>query len=182
MLDCHINTWLLKPCKIMRKKMKDLTVGHVFLLEACKSPFLRGGNITLHDMALLVLLCSLDFADAVDFLMQPEKKIFNKVSAWGYWCRLFRVDFEEAQQQCVEYVNAYTDMPEMWKDKDEKKNTSALPFSLKIAWTLMAKMTEAQAWNCQFSRALAYYTAEAEYNGQRFVTEEQKKIIDKEDR
>jgi len=177
MQQCHQNIWLIEPLNILLKKMQDLTVGHVYLLEALESPFLTGADVDMADLVTAVMVCSKPFDEARKFLMLPESKLFKICSRWGFWCRIKRVDIPDAIEQMRDYISEYTNMPEMWEDPDSKPQASSLPRSVKIVWCLMSKMSEREAWDCQFSRALAYMTAELEYNGSRFVTEEQAKVI-----
>ena len=76
------------------------------------------------------------------------------------------------------YVSAYTEMPEPWVDKGKTQKQSAVPFTIRLAWSLMQRLSEGEAWNCPMSRALGYYSAEAEFNGTEFVSEQQLKLIE----
>lgn len=178
MFPCHQAAWLIAPGKVLRKKLQDFSVGHAFLLEAMESPFIVGGNIGFDDLVVAALLCSLPFRKANRFLLLPPSLISKKVMRWGWICRMFGFDLSVEAKKMQDYVSAYMEMPEVWQEKNKPGKKSAMPFTIRLVWCLMTKMTEDEAWNCPMSRALAYYSAEAEHNGTEFVSEEQKKIIE----
>ena len=178
MFSCHQAVWLIKPGRVLYKKLQDFTVGHAFLLEAMDSPFMKGGKITIFDLAVAVLLCSMPFRKARAILQRPPYFLSRLATRWGLYCRLRGFKIGDEIQKFMDYISAYTEMPEIWVDKKKKGKKSAVPFSLRLAWTLMSKMDEEEAWNCPLVRALGYYTAEAEFNGAEFVTEEQDKLIE----
>lgn len=177
MYPCHQAMWMIKPGTVLRKRLKDFSVGHAFLLEAIESPFILGGNATLSDLATAVLICSLPFKKACQYLMSPLNKILRDVQRWAWWCSLWRLDLANEMDAFKTYISAYHDMPDAYRKRGQKRYRSALPESVRVAWCLMERMSEYDAWNCPMSRALTYFTAQAEYNGQEFVTEEEHKKV-----
>lgn len=173
MFPCHQAMWLIKPGVVLRKKLQGFSLGHAFLLEAMESPFMRGGNITLGDLAVAVLVCSMPFAKARKYLMRPASKLQRDAEWWGFWCRLRGFDFLTEVEKFKDYIGAYSEFPDAYHKQATKRHKTALPQSIRLAWCLMGKMPEADVWACPMSRALAYYTAEAEFNGQEFMTEEE---------
>ena len=105
--------------------------------------------------------------------MLPLSKIKRDCKRWGFWCRILGLDIEAEMEKMHDYISAYYDMVEPYKKKGSKTHQTALPESIRVAWCLMERMTEQEAWNCPMARALAYYTAQAEYNGQEFMTEKE---------
>jgi len=99
------------------------------------------------------------------------------VQRWALWCRFCRLDADEEMAAFKNYISAYVDSPEPWKKQGKASKESAIPLSIRMAWVLMERMTEDEAWNCPMSRALGYYTAYAEYNGQEFMTEAQARKV-----
>ena len=178
MFPCHQSMWLISPGVVLHKKLQDFTVGHAYLLEALESPFIAGGEVGVDDLVVAVLVCSMPFTKARKYLMQPPLLIARRATWWGWWCRLRGLDVDASVEAFKDYVSAYTDMPEAWVDKSKQSKSSAVPFTIRLAWAMMAKMDEAQAWDCPMARALGYYSAEAEYNGTEFVSEHQLKIIE----
>jgi len=171
MFPCHQAMWLIRPGVILRKKMQDFTVGHAFLLEALESPFMLGGMVHFNDLVVAALICSMPFSKAREYLMRPLFKMQRDVQRWALWCRFCRLDADEEMAAFKNYISAYVDSPEPWKKQGKASKESAIPLSIRMAWVLMERMTEDEAWNCPMSRALGYYTAYAEYNGQEFMTE-----------
>ena len=177
MFPCHQAMWLIRPGRVLRKNLRDFSLGHAYLLEALESPFMVGGRVGLGDLAVAVLVCSQTFSKAREFLMLPPPLLIKKANHWGWWCRLLRTDMDAEMEKFKDYMNAYTETPDAYEDDKKKGNESTIPTSARIAWTLMERMTEQEAWNCPMSRALAYYTTQAEYNGQQFFTENQERRL-----
>ena len=179
MFPCHQAMWLIRPGKVLRRKLQDFTVGHAYLLEALESPFMLGGRVAFYDLVVAVLVCSMPFVKARKYLMRPLSKIRRDAERWGFACRVrgFKMDAEIAEFK--NYICAYHDMAEPYEKQGGKKSKTALPESVRVAWCLMDRMSEDEAWNCPMSRALTYYTAMAEFNGQEFMTEKEwKKVSD----
>jgi len=130
-----------------------------------------GGKVGLGDLAVAVLICSKSFQDARRFLMLPPPLLVKKANWWGWWCRLLGTKMEHEMEGFKEYINAYTETPDAFKKEGEKVRGSAVPMPVRVAWLLMDRMTEEEAWNCPMSRAMAYFTSEAECKGQDFVLE-----------
>jgi len=163
--------WLIRPGKVLRKKLRDFSLGHAYLLEALESPFMVGGKVGLGDLAVAVLICSKSFQDARRFLMLPPPLLVKKAERFGWRCRLFGVKLDDEMEGFKEYITAYTETPDAFTKEGEKVRGSSVPLSVRIAWQLMDRMTEEEAWNCPMSRALTYFTSEAECKGQDFVLE-----------
>ena len=140
-------------------------------MEALESPFMVGGKVGLGDLAVAVLVCSKTFAKAREFLMLPPPLLAKKAERFGLLCRLRGVKVDHEMAEFKNYITAYTEMPDAFKKKGQKKVDSAVPMSVSVAWLLMERMSEEEAWNCPMSRALAYFTSQAEYNGTEFLAE-----------
>ena len=103
MYPCHQAMWLIKPGKVLRKRLRDFSLGHAYLLEALESPFMVGGKVGLGDLAVAVLVCSKTFAKAREFLMLPPPSIVKHAERWGFWCRLLGVKLDREMEQFKEY-------------------------------------------------------------------------------
>ena len=95
----------------------------------------------------------------------------EKANRFGWWCRLFGVKLDDEMAGFKEYITAYTETPDAFKKEGEKARGSAVPMPVRVAWLLMDRMTEEEAWNCPMTRAMAYFTSESECKGQDFVLE-----------
>jgi len=179
MLACHQGAWLIRPGKVLHKRLQDFTVGHTYLLQAMESPFIQGGSADLLDLVSAVLVCSMPFDKACTFLMQPIDNIARAAARWGFWCRLRGYTLDEEMQKFRAYIGAYTEMPDVYEDKNNfKRRESALPFGIRLAWLLMERMSEREAWNCPLSRALTYWQVDAESKGTDFESEEHIKVLE----
>jgi len=177
MFPCHQAMWLISPGRVLRKNLRDFSLGHAYLLEALESPFMVGGKVGLGDLAVAVLLCSKSFQDARKYLMLPPPLMMKQANRWGWWCRLWGLDFKDEEEKFKDYMRAYTEMPDPFIDESESVAGSAVPMSIRVAWMLMERMSEEDAWNCPMSRGLAYFTSNAEHNGQQFFTEDQERKL-----
>jgi len=165
--------WLISPGVVLHKKLQDFTVGHAFLLDAIESPFMVGGKLGLGDLVVAALLCSKSFQDAKKYLLQPPPLLMKKAERWGWWCRLRGFNEVEEIVKFKEYIAAYTEMADPYTKPGAKTQRSAMPMAVRVAWCLMERMTEEDAWNCPMSRALTYFTAMAECGGTEFATEQE---------
>jgi len=177
MLPCYTNAWLLKPGNVMGKRMRELSVGHFYLLEASDSPFVHGGQVLLSDLVFATMICSMPFKAARDILFADPQKLLRKGRWWGMIFSFKRYDLQQETDAFMNYWKAYTEMPERWQDTDKKAKTSAIPWSLRLAWLLMERMPEDKAWDMPMPRACSYYACWAEANGVDFVSEDHLRVI-----
>jgi hypothetical protein len=170
MLDCHVNAFLIKPGRVLGRKLKPLTLAHYWLLEAVESPYVCGMAPTYKDTVFAVFLLSMRPPTARWMLMRPRlmRLVF---STWGHFNKSLNIVGDMRAFQ--EYWDAYTARPNAYESAG-KSRASCLPTSIKLAWALMGKVGERRAWSLPLPLALAYYTAEAEWNGTEYVTEHDK--------
>jgi hypothetical protein len=170
MLDCHVNAFLIVPGRVLGRKLRHLTLRHLWLLEAADSPYAFRAPPAYSDTVFAVFLLSLPFPVARWVLMHP------RVMAWwvSLWARRHKgIDIAGDMASFADYWDTYTAQAEVWEAKGAL-HRSCLPSSVKIAWAIMGKVSERRAWSMPLPLAMAYFTAEAEFNGQEFKTEHQK--------
>jgi len=176
MFDFHQSIWLMKPLSVMGRHLHDLTVGHVFLLEAMDSPFFCGGILHEEDVLVASLICTMSF-DEAKAIMMDTKRLVKKCEWWGFFCRIKGIKIEDEVPKLRDYITSYTAFAEPWVDKDKPVKKSAIPFSVRLAWLLMDRMSEHEAWNLPMCRAMAYYEAFCEANGVEFLSQDQDNVI-----
>lgn len=171
MLDCHVSARLIRPGRVMGRRLHHPTLAHYWLLEAVDSPYPFGRQATYSECVFACLICSLP-AWAGRWLVMRPVLLRAALAAWRvrlFWRPLnpFR---EMAEFQA--YWTAYSAMPEpIIKARESAGEPSCLPSSVNIAWAIMDKVGEARAWSMPLPLALCYFTAESERNGRTYRTE-----------
>lgn len=170
MLDCHINAFLIKPGRVMGRKLRPLTLAHLWILEAVDSPYAYNAPATYTDTAFAVFIVSLPASIGRWLIMHPAAMR----RAFALWGRLHRAgDPQDEVEAFGAYWKAYTAMPDRWPSTAGKSRPSCLPSSVNIAWSIMGKIGEKAAWSMPLPRALMYLVAEGEVNGAEYKTESQ---------
>ena len=170
MLDCHVNAFLIKPGLVLGRKLRHLTLRHLWLLEAVDSPYAFRAPPAYSDTVFAVFLLSVPFAVARWLLMHPRIMAWI-FAAWGR--RNQSMDHAADMAAFADYFDTYTAQADPYETKGAGRR-SCLTSSVKIAWAIMGKVGERRAWSMPLPLAMTYFTAECEFNGQDFVTEHQK--------
>jgi hypothetical protein len=145
--------------RIYGLRMRPLSLGHAFALEALSSPFYHGQLGSEQELRLAAWIC------AHDPLMVP------RASGWRYWAWNLATkyfDFDQQVSRWVVYSADYVAPPQMWskvKTKEEIKQ-SRIPGAISSVVRLMRLgMTEKQAWATPVGAATwyeaAYFESEA---------------------
>lgn len=177
MLPCHINAFLIKPGRVMGRKLRPLTLAHLWILEAIDSPYVSHSTRTFRDTVTASFIASHDPRLMRWLIMHP----------WAYklamrvWTYLYKGhDIKAAMDDFEAYWQAYTNMPTSWSSKGGSSRESCLPQSISMAWALIGRVGERRAWSMPLPLALSYIVAESEFNGAEYVTEDQKSRVSKE--
>jgi hypothetical protein len=183
MYEWQANAFLLRPGRVLEKDLHPFTVGHAFLLESIRSPYFYGGKRTKEDLLIAVLICSQSFEDACVFIVQPPEDLKKQVKKWGKAASASRIGVDFDGSQFEKYIQEYSRMPDRWIDPDPVKAMkacdSAFPSTMRLAWNLMSHgVSEKDAYNMPYNRALQYYGIESESNGGRYVTDEEDAVIE----
>lgn len=136
-------------------RMRPLSLGHAFTLEAVGSPLYAGQRGTESDLRLAAWLCSREpFAQL--------KCSGLKHSLWK-WASA-KLDFETETARWKNYVSDYCAPPQLWrKAQAEGVETSKVPSSIATAVRLMQMgMSEREAWSTPVGIASWYEAASFE--------------------
>ena len=178
MLDCHINAFLIKPGRVLGRKLKPLTLRHYWILEAVNSPYVWNQAPAYKDMVFAVFILSFPAGLGIWLLMHPRILAFL-FDLWGRKHKSLAIESDLAD--FAEYWKAYTARPSPYVSKGSTSRESCLPVSVKIAWAIMGKVGERQAWSMPLPLASSYFTAELEWNGSEFSTERDKAMAELND-
>lgn len=170
MLDCHIKAFLIRPGRVLGRKLRPLTLAHLWILEAVGSPYAYNQPPAYTDMVYAVFVLSFPAWLSRWFLMhhKAQQAVFW---LWGKLHRGFDVEGDLAAFGA--YWKAYTDKPNRYDSKTHGR-ASCLPSSVNVAWAIMGKVGERRAWSMPLPLAITYFTAETECNGAEYVTERDK--------
>jgi hypothetical protein len=173
MLDCHVNAFLLAPGRVLGRRLRPLTLRHLWLLEAAGSPYAFHAAPIYSDTVFAVFVLSLPFWAARWLIMRPGAL----AACFRWWGRRQKgVDVPGDMAAFSAYWQAYTAMADPIESKNGSARESCLPSSVKIAWAIMGKTGERRAWTMPVPLALSYFTAECEFNGQEYSTERRKAL------
>jgi hypothetical protein len=133
-------------------KMRPLSLGHAFALEAVGSPFYAGALGDASQLQLAAWICS-----------RPALASFN---ASGLSFRLWswmasKMDFDSQAARWAVYVGDYCAPPQFWnKTAKEKAQPSKIPSAISTVVRLMRLgMSEREAWQTPVGAASWYEVA-----------------------
>ena len=136
-------------------RMRPLSLGHAFTLEAIGSPFYTGALGDAAQLRLAAWICS--------------RKPLASFDASGLQFRLWswladKADFDTEAAKWAVYVADYCAPPQFWsKQTKEKAEPSKLPSSIATVVRLMRLgMTEKEAWSSPVGVAAWYEAASYE--------------------
>jgi hypothetical protein len=136
-------------------RMRPLSIGHAFALEAIGSPFYTGALGDASQLQLAAWICS-----------RPALAAFD---ATGFQFRLWsylaaKSDFDTQAARWAVYVADYCAPPQFWsKQNKEKTEPSKIPSAISTVVRLMRLgMTEREAWQTPVGAASWYEIASYE--------------------
>jgi len=133
-------------------RMRPLSIGHAFALEAIGSPLYEGKRGTEADLLLAAWMCS----------RPPLAQLDCSGLRYAIWRYLAgKMDFAEQRRRWETYVGDYSAAPQFWKKQSSSKyEPSKIPSSISTVVGLMKLgMTEAQAWATPVGAASWYQAA-----------------------
>ena len=151
---------------VLQRRLLPLSLAHVYSLMVIDSPYVTGGEKTLLDLAIAVMICSRTWKQGQAFFESDD--ILDQCAKWGRKCR--RLDFNTEQSNFVLYLDEYTQFPDRYSTvKPEAQKPCKHPWPLLIAKRLIGPScnpeTEARVWDMPLPLALSYWSAEAEIQG-----------------
>jgi len=135
-------------------RMRPLSVGHAFTLEAIASPFYHGQIGSEEELRLAAWICS-----------KPALRLPKMRSlACRIW-QMLPIDFECEVDRWRTYVADYCAPPQMWNKAPKRGESQAQPSKIPNAISTVARlmrlgMSEKQAWATPVGSA-AWYEAAA---------------------
>ena len=111
-----------EPTTILGVRLRPLSLGHLVILHRLRSAFVTPGEpLTLHDLALSVLVCSLTYADGLTlFNLGNTPKLFSEWHrkltrpTWRHrlgWRAPVEIDFEQKIQDFADYIKRHSEGP-----------------------------------------------------------------------
>jgi hypothetical protein len=153
-------------------EMAPLSLMHCFVLMGLKSPLVDPNttetNLSLENFITATCICSLDYDGIVAFLDNPNRN--KQIEQWHEKINRESPDFSQEINRFLDWFFGETKSHPHWDER--KKNgkitetrKSVIPWPIRIAWALIAKLEERRAWSMPIGLALSYYAAVQEENG-----------------
>jgi hypothetical protein len=145
------------PTTILGVRLQPYSLGHKLVLGRIGSPFEIGGAVAIHDIVLAVLICSQDYAGAIELLDRADlvelcERWALKVQTKGRWPfrEFVPIDWPAKRKALDEYFEAHSKTPVY--SVDEKNcggGMEACPLVQVVKCELMGKLglTEQQVLN-----------------------------------
>lgn len=136
-------------------RMRPLSLGHAFSLEAIGSPFYTGVLGDFSQLRLAAWICSRP-------ALEPFDATGIRFRLWSWLAA--KMDFDTEAARWAVYVADYCAPPQFWsKQTKEKAEPSKLPSSIATVVRLMRLgMTEKEAWSTPVGIAAWYEAASYE--------------------
>ena len=141
--------------RILGVRLRPFSLWHHFLLQACESPFIKKGNVTLRDLKTAIGICRLRFG---------QSKVIRP-----FWPPIApRKKLERDVAKFLSYVGDYLNRPDYVisetrsaEEKPKKRNNpppESVQAAFEAAWGANCKVAE--AWDMPIGQA---YMAQAMY-------------------
>ena len=141
---------LRRRCDVGGVNVRALSVWHVFALEQLGNAFLVGGEISMDDVAALLIIAS-------PLIMRRAMLRFRR--------KIIRADLplEDWTALCTDYISAYLRVPRRWK-KNSSGKAAGVQYQYHIVRVLCAsyQMRLVEAWDTPLAYARCLYDAWAE--------------------
>ena len=176
MQACYVNALVSAPPVVLGRRLLPLSLGHVAVLDACGSPFVRGEEWQAADVVFAVWACSQP-QDALRAAVNADPdRLAREARRWGRRCKPWQI--AAAAPLLVQYVIDGMAAPRRWDSPEAKR---VIPWWLSVAWSLMGGdvTREEYVWAMPAARAIAYASAEAARRGdESLMSEDEIKVID----
>lgn len=182
--ETHANLLVPKPFTILGLTLKPFCVGHKVLLQRVESPIECGGDIDGGDVALAVMLCSLDYEtgkQAIDTanIQSDVRRWIKKLISPLPWKRN-KIDWPEKFALFNEYVGyhsrSYSFNGISYGNSNQQTAPSETPniHGLIVALMRMMHLSESQVMNRCYGLALCDYAVCLEQEGRVIVRDKEK--------
>lgn len=172
MLDCYVNALVLEPPVILGRKLLDLSLYHLAVLDTLGSPYVMGGAKSIDDLALGVWICSRNPKQ----IKRGMATGLIKKQMWLMGIVHSGADLHKEGQSFERYITEYMRMPEWWSSDGSPRR---VPWYFSVAWAIMPRVGEDRAWSMSLALAMAYYATEADALGSRSVMTEAEMAAEK---
>lgn len=190
MQDVYLHAWTLQPARAFGVDLKPLTLGHCYVFACLNTsfPFIDPEyRLSLNDCGIVLFVCRSAWQDSlaqliegnVDVLMKDMRDLAKK------WARKHNTICDiNAEANIVEaYLREYATMPRRVATGSSSRFPLRSHWTFAMAWRLMKRMSESDAWGMPLSRVTAYLSADdALNNDESLVSEKQEQMLDFQER
>jgi hypothetical protein len=161
LIDIFAQAVLTQPPVILGRQLRPLCAGHLIILEALESPFVRGGSATPGDLVRAVWVCSKTFEEGKAALWSDDAAA--ECRKWGRAHR--RDSYLDALAAFYEYWGAYHESPPLFVAETAKTANVPLPFVIVVRLRTDMRVSDKEAWNMPICLALCYLSTISELSG-----------------
>lgn len=158
-----------------------ITLGHLRLLEAIRSPFVTGDAITRLDALQLIAIASMPHAVARALWCNPVA--FGAVVSW--FALMTMGKDEQVIESLQDWMREQVEMPERWKEDEELRrpakmtdNEYASPVSMRIFLAVSKLNVTPNPWSMRLSECYAWIIANRENSGDHYLSYETTCAVD----
>jgi len=156
-----------EPVTLLGQKLEPFSIGHWILLERFDCSYIKGGDATIPDLMLGVLICCHKYDEFLE--LSHGQSIYDLSKKWTK--RIGNFDFVEKSKAFTEYIDdAVSSSPKYWVEESSKSNSSkrsGAPYVQTIKTFLLSKtnLTEQEILNRPFGQSVWDMTTVLEIEG-----------------
>lgn len=161
--------------------VRALSVWHLYALEQTGNAFVNGGDITMNDVASLLLVCRTDYRSGRNLFVDPAEV---KCQSTKMFKALRGKKDHDAILEAMDFFATCTESPRRWTDESKTNGISAPACRhIVLCLTNQYNFDHVAAWNHAYSDARCMYETWREREGDTsLVSAYQRKLIDEAER
>jgi hypothetical protein len=155
--------------KVLGLDLQPLTLGHAFILLAIDSPYITDKpGASVGDLLAAVWICSREWTCARKSLIDDTFK--RDCLEWSNNHADLSASeesvkaFSDYRETYLQTAPRYDEVIKNGQPISANRKSARVPWPLALAWLLMTKMSEAEAWNTPTVRAFAYSAADSMFD------------------
>lgn len=180
MQQVYINALWLRPPTVFGRRLRPLSLGHAYLLEAIESPCIMSPHLaSRHDVLAAVWICAQPWRRARCSL----RGVIAGRGRWRFvlWGAIRRhADWDTEVRRFIEYVQSYTTTPARNRSTDKRDGSTRVPWPLAVAYAAGARSFDHQVWDLPLPEVFAYHAAGCAYAGDKTLKTDYELELDRQ--
>lgn len=158
MQDAYAATVLAETPVVLGKRLVPFSLGHAHILEAIGSPIMQGGDVSLSDLVIAVVICHRPAFGPDRFTIVLGDKLERECKRWGR--QQASANFADELDAFRDYIRSHTNAPRRW---NKGESAMRIPWTLALFHSITSgrinEASERFAWNMPLPFAIAYNAA-----------------------